>query len=120
MIPFWWMKIYDANKFWLIAKKWIHFFLSYASDSFSFLISKLWLESFFSLARAAAVAFALAGAGMLYYEHLNRFNWRQRYFDLEIVYEVYDDDDVAGMLYYEHLNRFNWQQNILIWLESDI
>ena len=26
-----------------------------------------------SLARAAAVAFALAGAGLLYYEHLNRF-----------------------------------------------
>ena len=96
------------------SKKWIHFSVSYASDSFSFFISKLWLESFLSLARAAAVAFALAGAGMLYYEHLNRFNWRQRYFDLEIVYEVYDDDDVAGMLYYEHLNRFNWQQNILI------
>ena len=83
---------------------------------FSLFYLEIMIGIFFSLARAAAVAFALAGAGMLYYEHLNRFNWRQRYFDAEIVYEVFDDDDVAGMLYYEHLNRFNWRQIYLDWV----
>ena len=34
---------------------------------------KYLIQSIFSLARAAAVAFALFGAGLLYYEHLNRF-----------------------------------------------